>query len=430
MHLLSKYLLVPLMGITLIFAVPPALNIYVIPFDNAKSEPALGWLSDAFSDMVTANLSNQNRVYVKNQSNLEEVMSNRSLLMQQKPGTKNFLVLGKFERSLDKIVISVQLIDITSWDEIDSRKVTGYYNKIDDLNSSLTETVKTMLSPFLPKPSKSQYPALTEGKGMQQPPSYAQSAINASSAIDEAIVDLEKKLDVSIGARGQTDPDASQEIEGEWVLDISQDNYENAKPENQMNTSMMVEVLGNLMRNPYMVSLEKPKFNYDPQNKKEFQVSLPVNYKLKGSIIKDMLRSLPYSGLKQDGNLTIFYFNKDKYNFPPDISEKIQLGKYRSIPVIQLQNSSGVPLAILVDSHDKIVHGLNSDRVVFKPFRSFSPLIDFTIGGWSMQVSLETVDIPVKYEFKIDVNTANSISKVKLKFIPENELHAYLSTLL
>lgn len=430
MHLLSKYLLVPLMGITLIFAVPPALNIYVIPFDNAKSEPALGWLSDAFSDMVTANLSNQNRVYVKNQSNLEEVMSNRSLLMQQKPGTKNFLVLGKFERSLDKIVISVQLIDITSWDEIDSRKVTGYYNKIDDLNSSLTETVKTMLSPFLPKPSKSQYPALTEGKGMQQPPSYAQSAINASSAIDEAILDLEKKLDVSIGARGQTDPGASQEIEGEWVLDISQDNYENAKPENQMNTSMMVEVLGNLMRNPYMVSLEKPKFNYDPQNKKEFQVSLPVNYKLKGSIIKDMLRSLPYSGLKQDGNLTIFYFNKDKYNFPPDISEKIQLGKYRSIPVIQLQNSSGVPLAILVDSHDKIVHGLNSDRVVFKPFRSFSPLIDFTIGGWSMQVSLETVDIPVKYEFKIDVNTANSISKVKLKFIPENELHAYLSTLL
>ena len=430
MHLLSKYLLVPLMGITLIFAVPPALNVYVIPFDNAKSEPALGWLSDAFSDMVTANLSNQNRVYVKNQSNLEEVMSNRSLLMQQKPGTKNFLVLGKFERSLDKIVISVQLIDITSWDEIDSRKVTGYYNKIDDLNSSLTETVKTMLSPFLPKPSKSRYPALTEGKGMQQPPSYAQSAINASSAIDEAILDLEKKLDVSIGARGQTDPRASQEIEGEWVLDISQDNYENAKPENQMNTSMMVEVLGNLMSNPYMVSLEKPKFNYDPQNKKEFQVSLPVNYKLKGSIIKDMLRSLPYSGLKQDGNLTIFYFNKDKYNFPPDISEKIQLGKYRSIPVIQLQNSSGVPLAILVDSHDKIVHGLNSDRVVFKPFRSFSPLIDFTIGGWSMQVSLETVDIPVKYEFKIDVNTANSISKVKLKFIPENELHAYLSTLL
>ena len=430
MHSLSKHFLAFFTGISFIFAVPPALNVYVIPFDNSKSEPALTWLSDAFSSMISSNLSDQDRVYIKNQSNLEEVMSNRSLLTQQKPGTKNFLVLGKYERSLDKLIISVQLIDIATWDEVDSRRITGYYNKIDDVNSSLVAMAKTMLSPYLPKPTKSKYPTLTEGKGMQEPPTYAQSAIDASTAIDKAIADLEKKLDVSIGAQGQINPDESREIEGEWVLDFSKEDYENAKPENEMNTVMMVEVLENLMNNPYTVSLDKPKFNYDPQNKKEFQVQLPVNYKLKGSIIKDMLKSLPYSGLKQDGNLTIFYFNKDKYNFPADISEKIKLGKYRAIPVIQLQNSSGVPLAVLVDSHDKIIQNLNSDRVVFKSFRSFSPLIDFTVGGWSMQVSLETVDIPANYEFKIDVNTANSISRVKLKFVPENELHAYLSTLL
>ena len=427
---LSKYFLTIFMGISFVFAVPPALNVYVIPFDNTKSEPALMWLSDAFSSMITSNLSDQDRVYTKNQSNLEEVMSNRSLLNQQKPGTKNFLVLGKYERSLDKLIISVQLIDIASWDEVDNRRITGYYNKMDDVNSSLVAMVKTMLSPYLPKPTKSKYPTLTEGKGMKEPPTYAQSAINASSAIDQAIKDLEKKLDISSGAQGEIDPSESREIEGEWVLDFSKEDYENAKPENEMNTVMMVEVLENLMNNPYTVSLDKPKFNYDPQNKKEFQVQLPVNYKLKGGLIKDMLKSLPYSGLKQDGNLTIFYFNKDKYNFPPGISEKIKLGKYRAIPVIQLQNSSGVPLAVLVDSHDKVIQNLDSDRVIFKSFRSFSPLIDFTVGGWSMQVSLETVEIPANYEFKINVNTANSISRVKLKFVPENELYDYLSTLL
>ena len=427
---LSKYFLTIFMGISFVFAAPPALNVYVIPFDNTKSEPALMWLSDAFSSMITSNLSDQDRVYTKNQSNLEEVMSNRSLLNQQKPGTKNFLVLGKYERSLDKLIISVQLIDIASWDEVDNRRITGYYNKMDDVNSSLVAMAKTMLSPYLPKPTKSKYPTLTEGKGMQEPPTYAQSAINASSAIDQAIKDLEKKLDISSGAQGEIDPSESREIEGEWVLDFSKEDYENAKPENEMNTVMMVEVLENLMNNPYTVSLDKPKFNYDPQNKKEFQVQLPVNYKLKGGLIKDMLKSLPYSGLKQDGNLTIFYFNKDKYNFPPGISEKIKLGKYRAIPVIQLQNSSGVPLAVLVDSHDKVIQNLDSDRVIFKSFRSFSPLIDFTVGGWSMQVSLETVEIPANYEFKINVNTANSISRVKLKFVPENELYDYLSTLL
>ena len=103
------------MAISFAFAVPPALNVYVIPFDNSKSETALTWLSEAFSSMVTANLSDQDRVYIKDQLNLEQVMSNRSLLNQQKPGTKNFLVLGKFERSLDKLIVSIQLIDIATW---------------------------------------------------------------------------------------------------------------------------------------------------------------------------------------------------------------------------------------------------------------------------------------------------------------------------
>ena len=148
MQILSKYFLASLTSLSVSFAVPPALNIYIIPFDNTKSEPSISWLSDAFSDMISSNLLSQDRVYVKNQSNLEDVMSNRSLLSQQKPGTKNFLVLGKFERSLDKILLSIQLIDIATWDEIDSRKVSGYYNQIDDLNTSLTQLVKTMLTPY------------------------------------------------------------------------------------------------------------------------------------------------------------------------------------------------------------------------------------------------------------------------------------------
>ena len=265
---------------------------------------------------------------------------------------------------------------------------------------------------------------------MRSPPTYAEKAIDMSSAIELAIDDLEKKMDISVGARGEIDPKDSREDEGEWVLVISKDNYEDSRPENQLNTSMMVEVLANLMDSPYQVKLERPQFNYDTKNKKEFQVVLPVNYKLKGNVIKDMLKSLPYSGLKQDGSLTVFYFNKDKYNFPADITKKIQLGQYRTIPVIQLQDSNQKPLVILVDTSDKQLHELNSNKIIYKPFHFFSPLIDFSVGGWSMQVSLETVDIPVEYIFNMDVGTANNINRISLKFVPEFELNAYLEKLL
>ena len=411
-------------------AAPPALHVYVIPFDNSKNDVAIGWLSDVFAEMVNSELSQHDRIYLKNKDGLEEIMTNRSLLLQQRPGTKNLLALGKFERSLNKITISIQLIDIATWDELANGKVRGDYNNITEINRKLAESVNTMLLPYLPKVEKGPYPTLTEGKRMRIPPSYGEKAIDMSTAIDVAIIDLEKKLDLNIGARGEIDPKGLREENGEWVLDISKDSYKDDRPENKINTHMMVDVLSNLMGNPYEVKLDPPQFNYDPKNRKEFQIVMSVNYGLKGNIIKDMLTSLPYSGLKQDGNLTVFYFNRDKYNFPDEITEKIQLGVYRTTPVIQLQDANGNPLVILVDSPDQSIHALNSNRVIYKPFHHFSNLIDFTVGGWSMQVALETVDIPASYRFNMDVNRANDISRVSLKFIPENELHSFLIKLL
>ncbi len=409
---------------------PPVLNVYVIPFDNIKNDVAIGWLSDALSEMINSELSNHDRIYLKDQSGLEEVMTNRSLLLQQRPGTKNLLFLGKYERTLDKISISLQLIDIKTWDELDRRKVRGGYNDVSGINRSLKESINSMMTPYLPKPTKSPYPTLTDGKRMRTPPSYAEKALDMSSAIDLAIDDLEKELDINIGARGEVGDKDLKEDNGEWVLDISKENYENNRPENDLNTAMMVDVLNNLMDSPYQVSLDRPTFNYDSNNKKEFEVALSVNFKLKGDLIKDMLKSLPYSGLKQDGSLTVFYFNKDKYNFPANISKKIQIGEYRTIPVIQLQDSNKKPLVLIVDTADKNLHRLTSNKIIYKPFHYFSPLINFSVGGWSMQVALETVDIPVEYIFNMDVSTANSISRISLKFIPENELNAYLGKLL
>ncbi|MAP71550.1 MAG: hypothetical protein CMF81_06725 [Candidatus Marinimicrobia bacterium] len=430
MRTITKTLITTLLLNVAIIGAPPILNVYIIPFDNIKNDAAIGWLSDALSEMINSELSKHDRIYLKDQSGLEEVMTNRSLLLQQRPGTKNLLFLGKYERSLDKISISLQLIDITTWDELDKRKVRGSYNDVTGINRSLRESINTMMTPYLPKPVKSPYPTLTEGKRMREPPSYAEKAINMSSAIDLAIDELEKELDISIGARGEVSDKDLKEDNGEWVLDFSKDNYEDNRPENDLNTTMMIDVLNNLMESPYQVKLDRPQFNYDSNNKKEFQVVLNVDYKLKGNVIKDMLKSLPYSGLKQDGSLTVFYFNKDKYNFPADISKKIQLGEYRTIPVIQLQDSNQRPLVVIVDTADKELHDLTSNKIIYKPFHFFSPLMNFTVGGWSMQVALETVDIPVEYIFNMDVTTANSISRISLKFIPENELNTYLGRLL
>ncbi|MEE1572261.1 MAG: hypothetical protein V1257_01545, partial [Candidatus Neomarinimicrobiota bacterium] len=66
----------------------------------------------------------------------------------------------------------------------------------------------------------------------------------------------------------------------------------------------------------------------------------------------------------------------------------------------------------------------------FVPTHHFSPLIDFTIGGWSLQIAMETVKIHVDYTFTMKVNEIQQLGKVSLKFIPENQLEDVLNPLL
>ncbi|MFQ6612924.1 MAG: hypothetical protein ACE5D2_07460 [Fidelibacterota bacterium] len=408
----------------------PGIYVYVIPFENIQADEPISWLSEAFVEMINAQLRERDDVILKDKSGLEAVMANRSLLLQQRRGSKNLLLLGKYERALNKVTISVQLVDIATWDELDRRKIAGDYNDIKKLNRSLTEMIQTMLMPYLPEKKSGPYPALSRGKGMAKPPAYGQRAGKVGESIDVALDKLEEKMDLTIGARGVVDTTGVREKDGEWILDISMEPYRQDNPKNTANTNIMLNVLNNLMNQPYQVNISKPKFEYDPGDRKKFNVILPVNYSIKGNIIKDMLSSLPYSGLKQEGSLTIFYFNRDNFNFPASISEKISRGTYRAVPVIQFLNSSGQPIAVFVDSPDINAYEMKSNRILYKPFHFFSPLIDFTVGGWSMQVALETVEVQAQYTISMDIEQARDISRVSLKFVPESELQAYLSNIL
>jgi len=63
---------------------------------------------------------------------------------------------------------------------------------------------------------------------------------------------------------------------------------------------------------------------------------------------------------------------------------------------------------------------------MFIPTHHFSPLIDFTVGGWSLQIAMETVNISVDYTFTMNLDKIHQLGKVSLKFIPETELGNYL----
>ena len=83
---------------------------------------------------------------------------------------------------------------------------------------------------------------------------------------------------------------------------------------------------------------------------------------------------------------------------------------------------------LIVDTPEAAIHQLESNNVHYVADHKFSPLIDFTIGGWALQVAMESVKIPVKYTFSVPISTADSVRRVSLKFVPEVELASFLQT--
>ena len=412
-------------------AAAPKLYLYLLPFDNINNEQAIAWLGSGFTDMLTKEMTPLEGLFLRNRDDLENIMNNRALLLKQPRDSRNILALGKFSRKVDEISVDMQFIDIANWEELDRREAIGSYNNIPQLNNELAEVVKTVCIPYLPekKTTKNIYHDFTTPQATAIPKTFGDRGAVITSSIDDAIADLERSMDFVIGARGKPKEAPAKEpvAEDEWVVDINNRPFNEPLPENVNNTALLDQVLANLMDKPYDVFIYKPTYVYDEdEDDKMITVNMRVDYGIKGDIINDMLTSLPYTGLKQDGSLTIVHFDRENFNFSPELTKNISLGNYRSVPVIRFLDKDGIIMAIILDTPESRWYDMSSNKIHFLPLHQFSPLVDFTMGGWSLQVALEDVEIKAHYSLQMSIEEVDRISRVSLKFVPEAELGAII----
>lgn len=411
--------------------------LYILPFDNIQNDPAVEWIASGLSDMAREEVRNIYGVRIKTKEDLETIMNDRSLMLKQPRGSRNLLVLGKYNRQLEKVYVTIQIVDVSNWEQIAKTELTEVYTKIPDLNKAVGSSVLKMVSPFLPvAPSEkvSPYPKYVENLNKKERnPVSTQSEVVASS-LDRQIAELEASMEFLLGANARKKEKVEKEISrfdsGEWSMDFDVDRKMEDNPENVGNTQLLDSVLDQLLTNPYEVELQRPEFEYHEDDELYMTVRFPVKYKLKDKILKDMLTGLPYTGLEQDGSLTVFYFDRTKFNFPAGHVESIKSGSYRNVPIIRIFDKNRNTLIVVADTPEEYWHSRSSSRVLYVPQHQFSPLIDFSVGGWSIQVAMETVDIQAVYEFILPVSEVESLSNVSLKFVNENDLRSFLDPIL
>jgi TolB-like protein len=426
-----------LIFISTLFAREAYTYVYLLPFDNIQNDPAVEWIAAGLTDMVRQELKNKYGIQIKDKDDLEIIMNDRSLMLQQPRGSKNLLILGKYNRQLDQVYVTIQVVDVATWEELGSKQIVEVYTQIPSLNKAVGAVVDQMIAPFLPKQpvaKVSSFPSYSEPKAIKKRHPISVESNKVASNLDLQIAELEASMDILLGARERDKNVPKKNVPsfnaGEWTMDFDVDRKLEDNPENALNSQMLSTVLDQLLTNPYSVELQRPEFEYHEDDELYMTVKFPVIYKLKDKIIKDMLATLPYTNLEQNGSLTIFYFDRGSFNFPVKHVEMIKTGNFRSIPVMRVFDQNGNTLIVVADTPETYWHSRTSDKVLYVPQHQFAPLIDFAVGGWSMQVAMETVEIQAVYEFILPVSEIESLSNVSLKFVNENELRSFLDPLL
>ena len=418
--------------------------LYLIEFENVTNDPTLEWMKTGLTDILGERLNLNPAVAIRNRADLEKIMNNRNLLLHQPRDIKNVLLLGKFKDIGGDVEIDMQLVNIANWEQIGQRTITGKIAEITELSQSLASTVETMMKPLLPavaetkteipgqeasRPSVTLPPMVSVTEKKEPPKNKAlEHSKTVATNMKKDLEGMEFAMDLALGRRDMP-PGKPEGTNGEWDLELNMANEERSNPENDANTAMLVQVLDNLVNNPYDVKLNPPQIVYDKKDKDTVTVNFKVVYKLKDNLIRDMLTSLPYNALKQEGNLTIFTFNKDRFNFPDDIRERISHGEYLAAPVIQFFDKEDHARVVIADAISATYVSPAGQAITYIPTHHFSPLIDFTIGGWSLQVAMEAVDIPVVYQFKLPLNATDDLTRVKLKFVSNDELPDFIAGL-
>jgi TolB-like protein len=404
------------------------LNLYIPEFDNLRNDPSVAWLSSGFVDILSQKFTELDGVRVFGRPALEKILQDKTVLLTQRAGTDNILVMGTYSRDLDQVTVNAQIINISNWAELGMVRTASSMTNItimgNDLFAKLSEGLKEHLPPS-PKADEL-YPL---GGGYSDAPEMNRQTKEVGESIDQALEGLEKAMDVFIGARGVEKGTVTSH--GKFSRELNFGTKETPSGPATKEAMMLEEILELVAANPYGVQIGEPKVEVDPESKgKTVFLSLPVKYSLKENLISDMLRSLPYTGVRQEGTLTTIEFARNKFPISGELSDRITKGEFRVVPVVQFLGQNGKVHTAILDSGDPYWHSQSRKKSNTRTEHIFSQLVAFTVSGWSLQVTMEAVDINATYTVEMPRTEVGLLSQVVVEFVPESNLKKYLSNVL
>ena len=418
-------------------------TLYVIDFDNLAGDSNLDWLSKALKDMILLRLEEEPLLKAKDAGQIAPFLESRSAKRVAK-GTRlagnSLLLMGTYRREDARLVMGLQLLDMDNWAGLKQETVEAIYSDIPQVNKQLVEAVLAMVKGLdfasgvrldaPPMPPAAGVPSgRLEGEGkFISPEDYAKELPAAGEDLERALTDLEEVMDRYSGFQGEAGE--TQRLGEAYSREFNLEGFGVLPEERARHTALFEDVLRRVADNPYSAEIGQLDLVVDPFNEQRVFLNIPITYRIKNTLLEDMLYSLPYVSTRETGSMRAVRYDKSSFNFSPELLRGIARGNFRVTPVVTLQDAGGRARVVIVDSPDLAWERyFPSQGITAVRQKRFVSMLAVTTSGYAVDVRLGTTDQEVTYVVEVDLSLLTSSARVVVRFLKEEQLERFLRSL-
>ena len=421
MNSYKKYLLFLLFTGSLCLSDSGYNAIYLIEFENLKNDFTNAHLKEALPDLIKENYKFREDIKVEYAGNISPHIEKYK--RSDEDAIKGLIINGSFQTINDEFYIEYEAYDIHNWEQLVRRQIFCPTNDIICVHDAFLISIESSISPFLIDKLDVQATIRAlereEKQSISNDYNRARSQKSGKVMSDLAPLESQNKLNDTYDNQGEYGNRFYREFNLKKLL-------LNKYPEYEKESQELVEILEQILSNPYNVIIGDLSLDLDPYNSDIIMAELPVQYSIRNLLSQKLLTNLPHKKYLAENDHVILQFSNNDFIIDDRLIEKLALMQFQIMPVIFFNNKIGRPQFIILDSWTNKYERIKPNKISILLENQFKPLFALTPGTDNVQLSLSTGTLDIVYRFSIPYSKIGDYTKVTVKFMQESELKELL----
>ena len=388
-------------------------TLVLLEFENTTQNKEYDNLRHRLPDLIKDSILLDNNINVEYAGEIEPYLG------VEKPEYENaLLLLGRFSIEQSQIEVSLELYDLSTWLKVSK---DFYFCHVSD---------EICFSNELMNYSTNLLPLYFTDYVLENNNDLLLSQSNQpdeSTITDDLFISIDNfAVEAELNYSWEKLSKEGSQYGDRYYKDISEKQKDKLIANSrEKNTERLISYFNKIILNPYDVVIQAIKMDYDEINSEYVDLTIPVIYNIKKSLIEDMLTTLPHLSTSHSiGNLVIKFSESDFILSNSDVG-KYGFMKYQVVPVLFLSDDIGRTNYIYVDDFQGI-NDLNTS-IFAESSIQFYPLFSITPGKDNIQINLDMTSLSIEYKFRVSVDEIKQYSKVAIKFLHKSEIESIVN---